>query len=45
MAAERDMQVYFQVTPPAVHDMIVKLERRGFILTRARQAAVDPGCC
>ncbi len=29
--AERDMQVYFQVTPPAVHDMVVKLERRGFI--------------
>jgi Mn-dependent DtxR family transcriptional regulator len=29
--AERDMQVYFQVTPPAVHDMVLKLERRGFI--------------
>ena len=29
--AERDMQVYFQVTPPAVHDMIVKLEKHGFI--------------
>ncbi len=29
--AERDMQVYFQVTPPAVHDMVVKLEKHGFI--------------
>ncbi|MGO9112100.1 MAG: LexA family protein [Thermoguttaceae bacterium] len=29
--AERDIQQYFQVTPPAVHDMIVKLEKRGFI--------------
>ena len=29
--AERDMQVYFRVTPPAVHDMVVKLERKGFI--------------
>ena len=29
--AERDMQIYFKVTPPAVHDMIVKLEKRGFI--------------
>ncbi len=29
--AERDMQVYFQVTPPAVHDMVLRLERRGFI--------------
>ena len=29
--AERDMQVYFRVTPPAVHDMVVKLEKHGFI--------------
>jgi repressor LexA len=29
--AERDMQIYFQVTPPAVHDMVVKLEKHGFI--------------
>jgi repressor LexA len=29
--AERDMQVYFQVTPPAVHDMVVKLEKHGLI--------------
>ncbi len=29
--AERDIQVYFQVTPPAVHDMVVKLKKHGFI--------------
>ena len=29
--AERDMQVFFQVTPPAVHDMVLKLEKHGFI--------------
>ena len=29
--AERDMQEYFYVSPPAVHDMVVKLERKGFI--------------
>jgi repressor LexA len=28
---ERDMQVYFRVTPPAVHDMVLKLEKHGFI--------------
>jgi DNA-binding MarR family transcriptional regulator len=25
------MQAYFRVSPPAVHDMIKTLERRGFI--------------
>ena len=29
--AELDMQKYFRVTPPAVHDMIMKLDERGFI--------------
>ena len=29
--AERDMQIYFRVTPPAVHDMVLKLEKHGFI--------------
>jgi Mn-dependent DtxR family transcriptional regulator len=29
--AEADIQAYFQVTPPSVHNMIVTLERRGFI--------------
>jgi repressor LexA len=29
--SELDMQVYFQVTPPAVHDMVLRLEKHGFI--------------
>ncbi len=30
--AEADIQQYFQVTPPSVHQMVVTLERAGFIL-------------
>lgn len=29
--SEADMQAYFGVTPPSVHQMLVTLERRGFI--------------
>lgn len=29
--AEADLQQYFQVTPPSVHQMILTLERKGFI--------------
>jgi len=29
--AESEMQRYFSVTPPAVHDMILGLERHGLI--------------
>lgn len=29
--AERDMQNYFRVTPPTVHQMVMTLEKRGFI--------------
>ena len=29
--AEADMQRYFRVSPPSVHNMIVTLEKRGFI--------------
>jgi Mn-dependent DtxR family transcriptional regulator len=29
--AEADMQWYFRVTPPSVHQMVVKLEQRGYI--------------
>ncbi len=29
--AERDMQDYFRVTPPTVHQMVLTLVRRGFI--------------
>jgi repressor LexA len=25
------MQIFFQVTPPAVHDMVLKLDKHGFI--------------
>ena len=36
--SEAEMQQYFRVSPPAVHQMIVTLEVRGFI-TRARGQA------
>ena len=29
--AEADLQRYFRVSPPAVHDMILRLEEQGFI--------------
>ena len=29
--AEADMQAYFRVTPPTVHDMVVRLHRKGLI--------------
>ena len=29
--AEADIQRYFKVTPPAVHQMIITLEKRGLI--------------
>jgi len=29
--SEADMQVYFKVTPPSVHQMVLTLEKRGFI--------------
>ena len=32
--AEADMQSYFAVTPPSVHQMILGLERRGLIRRR-----------
>jgi hypothetical protein len=35
--AEADFQRFFQVTPPAIHDMIVALERRGLISRAPRQ--------
>jgi DNA-binding MarR family transcriptional regulator len=35
--AEADFQRFFGVTPPAVHDMIVTLERRGLISRVPRQ--------
>ena len=29
--SELDMQRFFRVTPPSVHQMVLKLEKRGFI--------------
>ncbi len=46
--AEADLQRYFRVSPPSVHNMIVTLDERGFISrTRGRgrsiQLLVDRG--
>jgi Mn-dependent DtxR family transcriptional regulator len=45
--AEADMERYFCVTPPTVHQMVLELERKGLIHRTPRQArsielAVDP---
>ncbi len=36
--AEADMQQYFQVTPPTVHQMVLALERNGFISRKPGKA-------
>ena len=36
--AEADFQRFFCVTPPSVHQMIIQLERLGFIRRTPRQA-------
>ena len=36
--AETDLQQYFRVSPPSVHQMVVTLERAGFIKRRPRVA-------
>ena len=41
--AEADMQRYFKVSPPSVHQMVLTLERRGLIArapSKARSIAV-----
>ena len=45
--AETDMQRYFRVTPPSVHQMVVNLEKAGLIrrvprTPRSIQLLVDP---
>jgi Mn-dependent DtxR family transcriptional regulator len=45
--AEADMQQYFRVTPPSVHQMVLTLERAGFIkrqpgAARSIELLVDP---
>jgi Mn-dependent DtxR family transcriptional regulator len=42
------MQEYFRVSPPSVHQMVLTLERAGFIVrqpgvARSIQLLVDPG--
>ena len=45
--AEADMQRFFAVTPPSVHQMVLTLERQGFIsrkpgIARSIDLLVDP---
>jgi len=45
--AETDMQKYFRVSPPSVHQMVLTLERGGFIkrqprVARSIELLVDP---
>ena len=45
--AEADMQLYFRVSPPSVHQMILTLERAGFVrrhprVARSIEMLVDP---
>jgi Mn-dependent DtxR family transcriptional regulator len=45
--AETDMQQYFRVSPPSVHQMVLTLERAGFIkrqpkTPRSIEVLVDP---
>ena len=47
--AEADMQQYFRVSPPSIHQMVLTLERQGFIRRQPRTARsiellVDPKC-
>ena len=47
--AEIDMQRYFRVSPPSVHQMVLTLEREGFIrrqpgVARSIEMLVDPEC-
>ncbi|MGZ3502844.1 MAG: LexA family protein [Gemmatimonadaceae bacterium] len=46
--AETDIQEYFRVNPPSVHQMVLTLERASFIarqpgVARSIQLLVDPG--
>jgi len=45
--AEADMRQYFRVSPPSVHQMVLTLERAGFIrrkprIARSIELLVDP---
>ena len=40
--AETDMQRYFRVTPPTVHQMVLTLEAKALIKRTPRARTVDP---
>ncbi|MCK4393759.1 MarR family transcriptional regulator [Candidatus Bipolaricaulota bacterium] len=45
--AEADLQRFFRVTPPTIHQMILRLEEKGFIsrspgMARSIKLLVDP---
>jgi DNA-binding MarR family transcriptional regulator len=40
--AEADMQRFFEVTPPSVHNMVVQLERLGLIRRVPRPSRLRP---
>ena len=47
--AEADMQEYFRVSPPSVHQMVLTLERAGLIrrqprVARSIEMLIDPNC-
>ena len=47
--AEADLQRHFRVSPPAVHQMVLTLERAGLIrrqpgLARSIEVSVEPEC-
>ena len=42
--AEHEMQRYFGVTPPSVHQMILTLERAGLIRRQPRSPAASNYC-
>lgn len=47
--AHADLQWYFQLTPPSVNSMLIRLEERGFIRriphqARAIELTIDPAC-
>ena len=47
--SERDMQLFFAVTAPSVHQMVLTLERQGLIrrqpgMARSIELLLDPRC-
>jgi len=39
--AEADLQKFFGVTPPSVHDMILTLEKRGLIIRNTSVRSIE----